>query len=214
MPAQDSAQTKEHLDAAKKIAGTEWASAANYFCSTEEQVAPTLPSALVNDHEGQYAEPMKLFDNLYFIGTKSVATFAITTTEGIILIDAGYPDQAESTLIAGMKKVGLDPAKIKDVIVTHGHVDHYGGAAYLQEHYGAHIFLSAIDWDQMAKSKDPAKPRRDMDLAEDSPVRLGEMQVIAILTPGHTPGSMGLVFPVKDGTKLHISVGLFGRKRF
>ena len=65
--AQDSPQVRAHLDAARKIAGADWASAANFFCSTEEQVAAMkiLPSATEGDVAGQRAEPMKVFDNPY-----------------------------------------------------------------------------------------------------------------------------------------------------
>jgi len=211
--AQDSPQV--HLDAAKKFAGAEWASAQQYFCSSAEQVAATLPSATEKDYEGQYVEPTKIFDNLYFIGTKGVATFAITTSAGIIMIDAGYPDRVEPTLIAGMKKVGLDPANIKYVIVTHGHVDHFGGAAYLQEHYGAHVALSKIDWDQIEPKpgartpREARPPNRDVVAEDGHPITLGDVSVIPVAIPGHTPGSLGVIFPVKDGGTLH-RVGLFG----
>ncbi|MGA2715907.1 MAG: MBL fold metallo-hydrolase [Bryobacteraceae bacterium] len=204
---------QRHFDEAQRIAGTQWAAAARYFCSSEEQVAPTLPSVTAKDIEGQYVEPTRLFDNLYFIGTKGIATFAITSAEGIILIDSGYPDQVEPTLIAGMKKLGLNPADVKYVIVTHGHVDHYGGSWYLQEHFGAHVALSAIDWDLIepkpgAKNGGPL-PRRDIVAAEGKPITLGDVQVIPVLIPGHTPGSLGLIFPVKDAGALHMA-GLFG----
>src|SRR5579871_5098929 len=209
--AQDSAQA--HIDASKKIAGSEWASAQQYFCSSAEEVAATLPSATEKDYEGQYVEPTRIFDNLYYIGTKGVATFAITTSAGIIMIDAGYPDRVEPTLIAGMKKVGLDPANIKYVLVTHGHVDHFGGSAYLQEHYGAKVALSKIDWDEIepkpGKKAQEGAPRRDVIAEDGHPITLGDVSVIPVLIPGHTPGSMGFIFPVKDGGTTHM-VGLFG----
>ena len=215
LQAQDNSvpDAQRHFDAAKRIAGTQWAAAARYFCSSEEEVAPSLPSVTEKDIEGQYVEPIRLFDNLYFIGTKGVATYAITSTDGIILIDAGYPDRVETTLIAGMKKLGLDPAAIKYVIVTHGHVDHYGGAAYLQEHFGSHVALSAIDWDLIqpkpgAKNND-SLPRRDVVAEEGKPINLGDIEVIPVLIPGHTPGSLGLIFPVKDAGERHMA-GLFG----
>jgi len=215
LQAQDNtvSNAQRHFDAAKRIAGTEWAAAARYFCSSEDQVASTLPSVTAKDIEGQFLEPTRLFDNLYFIGTKGVATYAITTADGIILIDAGYPGRVEPTLVAGMKKLGLDPANIKYVIVTHGHVDHYGGASYLQEHFGSHVALSAIDWDLIApkpgaKNGDP-RPRRDVVAEEGKPITLGGVQVIPVLIPGHTPGSLGLIFPVKDAGRLHMA-GLFG----
>lgn len=213
LQAQSDTDARQHFDAAKKIAGAQWADAARYFCSSAEQVASTLPSVTAKDIQGQYVEPTRLFDNLYFIGTKGVATYALTTTDGIVLIDAGYPDQVEPTLIAGMKKLGLNPADIKYVLVTHGHVDHYGGSRYLQEHFGSHVALSAIDWDLIqpkpgAKNSDP-RPRRDIVAVDDEPITLGDAQVIPVLIPGHTPGSLGFIFPVKDAGQLH-RAGLFG----
>ena len=90
--AQDSPQTRSQIAAITKSAGPEWAVAANFFCSTEEEIAAMkiLPSATEGDVEGQRAEPMKVFDNLYFVGQKAVTTWAITTSDGIILIDSGY----------------------------------------------------------------------------------------------------------------------------
>jgi len=211
--AQGNGDELRHRETANRLAGTQWAAAARYFCSSEEEVAATLPSATVKDVVGQYEEPTRLFDNLYFIGTKGVATFALTTPEGIILIDAGYPDQVETTLIAGMKKVGLNPADIKYAIITHGHVDHYGGAWFLQEHYGTHVALSAVDWDLIApkpgKKAEDTPPRRDVVAVEGKPIVLGGTEVIPVMTPGHTPGSMGLIFPVKEGGVTHMA-GLFG----
>src|SRR5665213_3099946 len=88
-----SADVEKHIDAARKIAGKEWAQEANFFCSTEKQVAAMhiLPSATQNDPpELQRAEPTKVFDNLYFVGTKEVTTWVITTPDGYIMIDSGY----------------------------------------------------------------------------------------------------------------------------
>jgi len=58
--------------------------------------------------------------------------WAVTTSAGIVLIDAGYADQLESVLLPGMKKLGLDPSQVRYVILGHGHGDHFGGALYFQ----------------------------------------------------------------------------------
>jgi len=60
----------------------------------------------------------------------STAVWAVTTSAGIVLIDAGYADQLESVLLPGMKKLGLDPSQVRYVILGHGHGDHFGGALY------------------------------------------------------------------------------------
>jgi metallo-beta-lactamase class B len=216
----ESADVQKRMDAANKLAGKQWASEASFFCSTEKQVAAmhVLPSATQNDPpETLRAEPMKIFDNLYFVGTKAVATWIITTPEGYIMIDSGNPGDEEKVLIPGMIKLGLDPARIKDVLIAHGHADHYGGALYLQEHYGAHVYMSAQDWD-FIEPKPGAKngggqaekrPRRDMVLLEGEPFALGGETVTPVFIPAHTPGSMGFVFPVMDNGKPHVAA-LFG----
>ena len=82
-----------------------------------------------------YAEPAKVFDNLYFVGGKVHSSWALTTREGIILFDTIYPYNSEELIVGGMKKVGLDPKDIKYLIVSHAHQDHIGGAEMMQKRY-------------------------------------------------------------------------------
>jgi len=207
----ESAEAAAHVDKAKKIAGAEWAAEAKFFCLAPRANSPNDP----------LIEPTKIFDNVYAIGRSGTTIYAITTTDGIILIDSGYANEVESVLLAGMKKLGLDPAKIKYVIVTHGHGDHFGGAAYLQEHYGAHVVLSQADWDLMLNPPAPpagakqgkaapvTPPKKDMVATEGQPIKLAGETITPVFIPGHTPGSIGLIFPVMDGGKKHVAA-LFG----
>ena len=139
--------------------------------------------------------------------------YAITTSDGIILLDSLAANQVEPVLLPGMRKLGLDPAKVKLVIIAHGHADHFGGSPYFQER-GAHVAMSAEDWDFIAPkpgaaAKGPGPPKRDIALVEGRPIGLGDVEVTPVLTPGHTPGSMGFIFPVKDGGKTYIAA-MFG----
>jgi metallo-beta-lactamase class B len=91
--------------------------------------------------------PGKAFDNLYFVGADWVSAWAIKTSDGIILIDAlNNQVEAAALIEGGMRKLGLDPAQIKYVVVTHGHGDHYGGAPYLAQKYRARVVMSEADW--------------------------------------------------------------------
>jgi metallo-beta-lactamase class B len=91
--------------------------------------------------------PGKAFDNLYFVGADWVSAWAIKTSDGIILIDAlNNQVEAAALIEGGMRKLGLDPAQIRYVVVTHGHGDHYGGAPYLAQKYGARVVMSEADW--------------------------------------------------------------------
>src|SRR5213079_1347772 len=84
------------------------------------------------DRSTWYAEPVKVFDNLYFVGQSEYSIWAVTTSEGIIVIDTIFDYSVEEE-IAGLKQLGLDPANIKYAIVTHAHPDHHGGAKFLQD---------------------------------------------------------------------------------
>jgi metallo-beta-lactamase class B len=199
----DSPAIRELLDKTKATAGSEWSETFDFFCAMN----PTR----ANRPDDPVIEPAKVLDNLYVIGRTSTAVWAITTSAGIVLIDAGYGDQLESVLLPGMKKLGLDPAQVKYVIVGHGHADHFGGAAYFQQR-GARVVLAGPDWDLIEKS--PAtgpvpSPKRDVVAVEGQPITVGDVAFTPVMIPGHTPGSMGLIFPVKDGRAMRIA-GIFG----
>lgn len=194
----------QHIARAKSAAGSRWADAAAYFCA--ESATPNRPT-------DPAIEPTRLFDNLAVVGSVGTAVYIVQTSEGLILIDAGYPDQVESVLLPGLKALGFDPAKVRDVIVTHGHSDHFGAARYFQDTYQAKVFLSAADWDlvggQQGKPGAPQAPRRDQIVTDGQPITLGDTKILPILVPGHTPGALALIFPVFDQGQKH-TAGLFG----
>lgn len=195
----------EHVAAARSSAGADWSTAADFFCV---EGAATTPSA-----EHPIIEPTRIFDNLYAIGRASNVVYAITTSAGIVLIDSGYAGQEESVLLAGLAALGLDPNEIETVIIAHGHADHYGGAALLQSRYGARVVVATEDWDLMeaaARSGEtPAQPMRDLEARDLEPIVLGDTSLTPLLVPGHTPGSLGLIFEVRDGSETHVAA-LFG----
>lgn len=203
-PAQpNSPEVTQHLEKARALAGSRWATAYQFFC-----VAPRA-----NSNNDPPIEPTKIFDNVYIIGNTGTVVYAIDTPQGIILIDALAANQVESVLLPGMRKLGLDPSRVKLVVVAHGHPDHFGGSPYFQDR-GARVAMSAEDWDTIAPrpgaaQKGAAPPKRDLEMREGQPVGLGGVQIMPVFTPGHTPGSMGFIFPVKDNGKIYIA-GMFG----
>ncbi len=205
---EDSIQVLQHLEAARRIGGAEWRTTADFLCGPNPDPGNAAASPLL--------APTRIFDNLYAIGRSSTVVYAITTEDGIILIDAGYADQVESVLLPGLRRLGLDPGDIRYVIVAHGHRDHYGGSRYLQEQYGTSIVLSGADWELLERDgadlTDGAvqrPPDRDLVAEEGRSIVLGDVAVTPVLIPGHTPGALGLVFPVRDGDEMHMA-GLFG----
>ena len=151
------------------------------------------------DRKQWHAEPAKVFDNLYFVGMTEYSSWAVNTSDGIILIDAIFDYSIEDEVANGLPKVGLDPKKIKYVIVSHGHIDHAGGAKYLQDTFGARVIMSAADWDLIAANNQAwPKPRRDIVATDGQKLTLGDTTLTMYLTPGHTPGTISTLIPVKD----------------
>ena len=158
------------------------------------------------DRAGWYASPYKVFDNLYWLGTRQHSSWALRTSGGIILIDTNFSWAIEPEIVDGFTKLGLNPRDIKYVIISHAHGDHDQGAALLQSRYGAKVVMGAADWD--ATLQRPANaaggvPKRDITVGpEGFKLTLGETTVDIVPTPGHTPGTLSYVFPVQDQGKV------------
>lgn len=165
-----------------------------------------------------YAEPQKVFDNLYYVGGSqrfNHSAWAITSSEGIILIDSGTYFSAEDLIFGGLKKMNLDPAQVKYVVMTEGDQNYYGGAKLLQERHGTRVVMSQAAWDQMAgDDEDPPqyKPKKDMVATDGQRLTVGDVTVTLYLTPGHSPGDVSMVIsPLKDGAQRHIGGVVSGR---
>jgi metallo-beta-lactamase class B len=157
--------------------------------------------------ETWHAEPAKVFDNLYFVGQTEYSAWAVTTSEGIIIIDTIFDYSVEDEVFGGLKKLGLDPATIKYIIVSHGHFDHSGGAKFLQDSTKAHVMMSAADWDLLDHGNpNQARPKRDLVVTDGQKLTLGDTTLTFYLTPGHTPGTISTLIPVKDGGKPHVAM--------
>ncbi len=163
-----------------------------------------------------YAEPAKVFDNLYFVGGKIHSSWALTTNDGIILLDSLYPYNSERLIVGGLQKLGLDPRSIKYILISHAHGDHIGGAELLQARYGARVVMGGPDWDAVEKYPNRYKtmtPKRDIVATDGMKVTLGGTEVTIWLTPGHTPGTLSYTFTVFDGG-LAVNVAYSGGTAF
>ena len=167
------------------------------------QAAPALPQQLPPRSEW-YSPPAKVFDNLYWLGTQNGGIWAVTTSQGIILLDAVA--EAKEVIPEGLKKFGLDPAQIKYVVIGHPHPDRYWGAKFVQDTYKAHVIMSEADWNVAAKSNEPneVKPKKDMVATDGMKLTLGDTTLTLYITPGHTPGTISTLVPLKDGNQRHI----------
>jgi metallo-beta-lactamase class B len=159
--------------------------------------APATPDRTV-----WYASPYKIFDNLYWLGTRQHSSWALRTSGGIIIIDTNFAWATQPEIIDGLTTLGLNPRDIKYVLISHAHGDHDQGAAELQTRYGAKVVMGAPDWEATLKRPATAAgggPTRDVAVGpEGTKITLGDTTVTVVTTPGHTPGTLSYVFPVKD----------------
>lgn len=151
-------------------------------------------------------EPGQAFDNLYFVGSAWVSAWLLKTSQGLILIDAlNNEPEAARVIEGGMTKLALDPRDIKYIVITHGHGDHYGGAAYLAQKYGARVVSSSADWTMMESGLEftsalwPAPPKRDIAVNDGGRITLGDTAITLYVTPGHTLGTLSPLIDVKTG---------------
>jgi metallo-beta-lactamase class B len=193
-----------YIRAAKIAAGTDWAGTFLRLCIPPPAQSAGGAPAGPPDKSTWYAEPAKVADNLYFLGTKIHNSWAIVGSQGTIIIEALYDYAAKDEILGGMKKLGLDQSKVKYVILSHAHADHDGGAKLLQDTFvGAHLIYGAEDWKAVDASTNHAggKPKHDMVGADGMKVSVGDASVQIITTPGHTPGTLSYVFEVRDNGK-------------
>jgi metallo-beta-lactamase class B len=204
------AEIRAALQSAKDAAGFEFLGTLVRNCllpqSGGEGNSNNVPRYVENPasapaRETWYAEPAKVFDNLYFVGGKVHSSWALTTREGIILIDTIFPYNSEELIVGGMKKLGLDPKNIKYLLISHAHADHIGGAEMVQARYAPRVVMGGPDWDAVAKYPNRYKtmaPKRDIVATDGMKVTLGGTTVTIWLTPGHTPGTLSYTFTVLD----------------
>lgn len=194
----------EHLSAARKAAGTDFPGTLARLCIVPDAPtgggAPAGTPRPIPERATWYAEPARMFDNLYWVGTKIHSAWALQTSQGIILIDTLYNYAVEPEIVQGLAKLGLNPATIKYVIVSHAHGDHDEGAKLLQDRYGTKVVMGGPDWDLIEKNVNipGGVPKRDIIGTDGQKITLGDTSVTLISTPGHTLGTLSMIFTVKD----------------
>jgi metallo-beta-lactamase class B len=200
----------EHIMKAKKAAGSELAHHFYHRCFVDPDYEDSIAKLRKSTAP---MEPLKVFDNLYFLGQNAVTSWALQTSEGFILFDTlNNPDEAKQFVEGGMAKLGLDPNKIKYIVLMHEHADHFGGAKYLKEKYGPHIMASSIAWEAMAVDTGRGAklvPQHDMDVTDGQKFTLGDTTITFYLTPGHSNGTISAIFKTSDHGTPHV-VGFFG----
>jgi metallo-beta-lactamase class B len=206
------AEVKRHVEMARVAAGADHAFVFGQLCEgpiravnaapVQVQVPAALPST--DAARSWYTAPVRVFDDLFFLGQTAFSVWGLRTTEGIILVDSIFDYSVEAEVVDGLRKLGIDPAEIRYVIISHAHGDHSGGAGILQR-MGARVVMSEADWQLYEKSNDKIKATRDIVATDGMTIKLGTSTVRVYLTPGHTQGTLSTLLPVHDNGKPHLA---------
>jgi metallo-beta-lactamase class B len=145
--------------------------------------------------------PHKVVGNVYFIGSKELASFLITTPQGHILINSDF-ESTVPLLRSNVEKLGFKFSDIKIVLGSHAHGDHMEADALVKEFTGAQVMAMQQDVAAL-KAMRPGGKEHPIDrvLKDGEKVTLGGMTLTANLTAGHTEGCTSWTFPVTDGGK-------------
>ena len=154
--------------------------------------------------ESWYAEPAQIGDNLYFLGTQDHNSFALVAESGdIIVIDALFDYATPDEIIGGLERMGLDPNRVRYVVISHAHGDHDGGVKFLQDRIpGVTIVYGEGDWPSVLArgAQGSVRGGTDNDGTDGRIISVGDrdVEVRLVTMPGHTPGTLSFLFEFED----------------
>lgn len=179
-----------------------------------EQVAKRLNRYISQPWLAQ-REPYQVVPNVYYVGNQYVGSYLLDTEEGMVLIDVAMQETAY-LLFESIRKLGFDPANIKKVLITHGHIDHCGAARLVQEYSGCELYFPQGDAFFLTE-------RRDLIICEERVpeftvtgyydygmyMDFGNIRVRPVHTPGHTPGCTSFLIYAGRGDET-LCLGMLG----
>lgn len=180
------------------------------LCSTIPAVALALAAAVQAPRDGAFPAH-RVVGNVYYVGSKNLASFLITTPKGHFLINSGYRETVP-LIRAAVESLGFKMRDVKVLLASHAHADHVAGHARLQRLTGAKVYVMRGDAAVIAAGGkgqylyttsrwEPCKV--DRVLKDGEKVTLGGTTLVAHLTPGHTRGCTTWTCRVKDGGKTY-----------
>jgi metallo-beta-lactamase class B len=161
--------------------------------------------------------PFRIAGNLYYVGTRGLANYLITTPEGHILINSDL-ESSVPLIRDGVEKLGFKFGDIKILLISHAHFDHDAGSARIKEMTGAKYMVMEPDVDVVesggqadfhyGSNQNTLYPATTVDrvLRDGDEVKLDDAVLVAHLTPGHTKGCTTWTMKVKDGERTYDAV--------
>ena len=151
----------------------------------------------------------RVVGNVYYVGSKALATYLITTPDGHLLINSGF-EETVPLIRASVESLGFKMRDVKIILASHAHSDHVAGHALLKELTGAKVFVMRGDDGVIASGgkgqylyEDSRWKECEVDrvLKDREEVKLGGTTLVARLTPGHTRGCTTWAWRATEGDK-------------
>ena len=153
-------------------------------------------------------KPFHVVGPIDYVGTEGIAVYLIHTKAGLILLDSG-PAGAVPVVERNIAALGYHLRDVKIILATHAHWDHVAGVAALKRNTGARLLASVGDRGALESGRPPSEyldgetstfppVKVDATLTDGKPVRLGEVAMTPVLTPGHTPGCTSWTMQVRE----------------
>ena len=178
---------------------------------------PVPPPAPVQDDWTEPFPAFRIAGNLYYVGSKGLASYLVATPEGHILINSNMEANV-SMIRTSIESLGFKFSDVKILLISHAHWDHCAGSATIKRLTGAKYMVMAQDVEAVESGgktdfqygNDPtalyAATKVDRALHDGDEVKLGDATLTAHLTPGHTRGCTTWTMKVTDGAKTRDAV--------
>ena len=180
-------------------------------------LAGVLSASLLAAQDPTWTEafpPFRIAENLYYVGTRGLASYLITSSDGLILINSDL-EQNVPQIKASVEQLGFKFSDVKILLISHAHWDHDAGSAKIKELTGAKYMVMDADVpvvesggkEDFRYGNVPGNlyppTKVDRVLHDGDEVTLGDARLVAHLTPGHTKGCTTWTMKVKDGAKTY-----------
>ena len=161
--------------------------------------------------------PFRIAGSLYYVGSRGLASYLVTTPQGHILINSNL-EESVPMLRASVEKLGFKFTDVKILLISHAHWDHNAGSALIKAQTGAKYMVMAEDAAAVESggktdfhyASDPQtlyKPTKvDRVLRDGDKVELGNAVLVARLTAGHTKGCTTWTMKVPEDGKTYDAV--------
>lgn len=171
------------------------------------------------DQESRYVHPFRLYGNVWYVGDSWVCVHLIDTGDGLLLIDSGNCG-ATAMLVNAIWEAGFNPADVKWIIHSHGHLDHIGGANFFQRMFGTKLYLGEPDARMFRERPEisaiydthndcDAIFTPDYEIKDGDVLTFGGTVMTFYMVPGHTDGCVAIFFDA-DGPEGVKRCGYYG----